>query len=86
MNAEPPVVAEVLTKYFPGADAPAVDSVSVKVVGGRVTGLVGPDDMRHQVFGSGLPGRHRVSEKSHTRRVLGLSRGTGCRPVRASAG
>jgi ABC-type multidrug transport system ATPase subunit len=43
MNAEPLVVAEVLTKHFPGADAPAVDSVSAQVSGGQVTGLVGPD-------------------------------------------
>jgi ABC-type multidrug transport system ATPase subunit len=37
------IVADGLTKWFPGADAPAVDRLTAHVEGGRVTGLVGPD-------------------------------------------
>lgn len=32
-----------VTKSFPGGGAPALDAVSARVVGGQVTGLVGPD-------------------------------------------
>src|SRR5262245_59978963 len=32
-----------VTKRFPGEDAPAVDAISAHIVGGQVTGLVGPD-------------------------------------------
>jgi len=34
---------DAVTKRFSGGDAPAVDAVSARVVGGQVTGLVGPD-------------------------------------------
>jgi ABC-type multidrug transport system ATPase subunit len=34
---------DAVSKWFPGGDAPAVDAVSARVVGGQVTGLVGPD-------------------------------------------
>jgi ABC-type multidrug transport system ATPase subunit/ABC-type multidrug transport system permease subunit len=37
------IVAEGLTKQFPGTDALAIDHVDVRIGGGRVTGLVGPD-------------------------------------------
>ncbi|MFO0852357.1 MAG: ATP-binding cassette domain-containing protein [Gemmataceae bacterium] len=41
--AEPLVLADRLTKRFPGASAPAVDGLTARVEAGRVTGLVGPD-------------------------------------------
>jgi ABC-type multidrug transport system ATPase subunit len=41
--AEPLVLADRLTKRFPGAAAPAVDGLTARVEAGRVTGLVGPD-------------------------------------------
>jgi ABC-type multidrug transport system ATPase subunit len=41
--AEPLVLAESLTKRFPGATAPAVDRLTACIEAGRVTGLVGPD-------------------------------------------
>jgi ABC-type multidrug transport system ATPase subunit len=41
--ADPLVLAENLTKRFPGAAAPAVDGLSARVEPGQVTGLVGPD-------------------------------------------
>jgi ABC-2 type transport system ATP-binding protein len=41
--AEPLVLAENLTKLFPGSAAPAVDRLTARVEPGRVTGLVGPD-------------------------------------------
>jgi ABC-type multidrug transport system ATPase subunit len=37
------IVAEGLSKRFPGAAAPAIDRLSARVEPGRVTGLVGPD-------------------------------------------
>jgi ABC-type multidrug transport system ATPase subunit len=40
--AEPLILAENLTKQFPGA-APAVDGLTARVEARRVTGLVGPD-------------------------------------------
>ncbi len=41
--ADPLVVADGLTKRFPGAAAPAVEALTARVEAGRVTGLVGPD-------------------------------------------
>jgi ABC-2 type transport system ATP-binding protein len=50
MSAHALVVAEGLTRRFPGAGAPAVDSVSIRVPGGQVTGLVGPDGAGKSTF------------------------------------
>ncbi|BBC72189.1 multidrug ABC transporter ATP-binding protein [Altererythrobacter sp. B11] len=41
--ADPVATASDLVKRFPGAAAPALDSVSLAVEPGRITGLVGPD-------------------------------------------
>ena len=43
MTAELLAELDAVTKRFSGGDAPAVDAVSARVVGGQVTGLVGPD-------------------------------------------
>ena len=43
MIAELLAELDAVTKRFSGGDAPAVDAVSARVVGGQVTGLVGPD-------------------------------------------
>jgi ABC-type multidrug transport system ATPase subunit len=40
---DPLVLAENLTKRFPGAAAAAVDRLTARIEAGRVTGLVGPD-------------------------------------------
>lgn len=37
------IVAEGLIKQFPNAKAPAIDHLDARILGGRVTGLVGPD-------------------------------------------
>jgi ABC-2 type transport system ATP-binding protein len=43
MADEALIVAERLTKRFSAAAAPAIDGLTARVGGGRVTGLVGPD-------------------------------------------
>ena len=43
MAAETLAVLDAVTKWFPHGNAAAVDAVSARVVGGQVTGLVGPD-------------------------------------------
>ncbi|HJZ55136.1 MAG TPA: ATP-binding cassette domain-containing protein [Gemmataceae bacterium] len=41
--ADPLILAEALTKRFPGTASPAIDWLTARVEPGRVTGLVGPD-------------------------------------------
>ncbi len=41
--ADPLVLAENVTKRFPGAATPAVDRLTARIEPGQVTGLVGPD-------------------------------------------
>src|SRR4051812_5501691 len=43
MTAESLAELDAVTKRFPGEDAPAVNAISARVMGGQVTGLVGPD-------------------------------------------
>jgi ABC-type multidrug transport system ATPase subunit len=43
MAAEVLAELDAVTKRFPGQNPPAVDAVSASIVGGQVTGLVGPD-------------------------------------------